>query len=134
VRHRDHHLAEVLGLLLGAAGKSDLRDLGDTVDQDGDFAAEELAHLVERRHRVLDHVVQQAGYDRRQVELELGDDERDVERMGDVGLARFAPLLGVHPRRVLVGAADQLDVGLRIVRLDPSQEVFELRRLAGGDG
>jgi len=36
---------------------------------------------------VLDHVVQQTGYNRWQVELELGDDERDVERMGDVRLA-----------------------------------------------
>ena len=106
VRHRDHHLAEILGLLFGAAGKGDLRNLGDAVDQGGDFAAEEVAHFVERGHRVLDHVVQQAGDDRGQVELELGDDERDVERMGDVGLARFALLLGMHPRRVFVGAAN----------------------------
>ena len=134
VRHRDHHLAEVLGLLLGAAGERDLRNLGDAVDQGGDFVAEELAHLVERGHRVFDHVVQQAGNDRGQVELELGDDERDVERMGDVRLARLALLLGVHPRRVLVGAADQLSVGLRIVRLDPRQEMFELVGLAGNDG
>ena len=79
----------------------------------------------------------QAGDDRGQVELELGDDQRDGEWMGDVGLARLALLLGMHPRRVLVGAANQLDVGLRVVRLDPPDELLKLgvsRLAGGGDG
>ena len=42
-RHREEHLAEVLGLLLLARGEVDLADLGDAVDQAGDLLAEELA-------------------------------------------------------------------------------------------
>jgi hypothetical protein len=124
-RHRDDHLAEVLRLLLGAAGKCDFRNLGNAVNQRRDLGSEQLAQLVDRRDRVLDHVVQQAGDDRGQVEPELRDNHRDVERMGDVGLARFARLLGVHPRRVLVGAANQVSVGLRIVRLDQTNQFFQ---------
>ena len=71
-------------------------------------AAEQFAHLVERGQRVLDHVVQQAGDDRGTSSLSSAMMQRDVERMDDVGLARLALLPGVHARRELVGAADQL--------------------------
>ena len=78
VRHRDDHLAEILGLLFLAALKRDLRDLGHSVDELRDLGAEIRLHLRERRLRILDDVVQQAGDDRRHVELELRDDHRDV--------------------------------------------------------
>ena len=57
--HRDHHLAVVLGLLLVAALEGDAGELRDAVDELGDVVAEALAHVVERRGRVLDRVVQQ---------------------------------------------------------------------------
>ena len=126
VRHRDDHLAEILGLLFLAALKRDLRDLGHAVHQLRDLGTEVRLHLGQRRVRILDHVVQQAGDDRRHVELELRDNHRDVERMRDVGLARFALLIEMHPRRVIVGAPDKADVGLRIVGLHPPDQAGEL--------
>ncbi len=132
MRHRDDHLAEILRLLFCAAGKSDLRNLGHAVDQPGDFAAEQLLHLVERGAGVLDHVVQQAGDDRGQVELELRDDQRDVERMNDVGLARLALLLDhASAPSIRRRGGSAATVGLRIVRLNPPDELFELLGLAG---
>ena len=67
-----------------------------------------------------------AGDDRGHIELELGDNQRDVQRMSDVGLARLALLLAMHPRRVIVGAADQREVGFGIVGTDPAHEFVEL--------
>ena len=126
VRHRDDHLAEILGLLFLAALESDLRDLGHAVDELRDLGAEIRLHLRERRLGILDDVVQQAGDDRRHVELELRDDHRDVQGMRNVGLARFALLIEMHPRRVIVRAPDQPDVGLRVVGLHPPDEAGEL--------
>ena len=125
VRHRDDHLAEILGLLFLAALERDLRDLGHAIDQLRDLGPERSLHFGQRRLRIFDHVVQQAGDDRRHVQLELRDDHRDVERMRDVGLARLAFLIDMHPRRVVVRAADKADVGLRIVRLHPPDQAGE---------
>ena len=43
LRHRDEHLAEVLGLRLSRGGEVDLGELGDAVDERGDLVAEEPA-------------------------------------------------------------------------------------------
>ena len=45
VRHRDDHLAEILGLLFLAALERDLRDLGHAVNQLRDLGAEVRLHL-----------------------------------------------------------------------------------------
>ena len=130
VRHRDDHLAEILGLLLLAALERDLRDLGHAIDQLRDLGAEIRLHLRQRRVRILDDVVQQAGDDRWHVEFELRDDHRDVQRMRYVGLARFALLVEMHPRRVVVRAPDQPDVGLGVVGLHPPDEAGQLVGIA----
>ena len=106
-RHREQHLAEVLGLLLLARRVRQLAELGDAVDEERDLLAEQLAELLDGRAGVLDAVVQQARAHRRDVELELGDDLRDRERMGDVRIARLAGLAVVRLRGELVRAADQ---------------------------
>ena len=126
VRHRDDHLAEILGLLFLAALERDLRDLGHAVNQLRDLGTECHLHLRQRRLRILDDVMQQARDDRRHVELELRDDHRDVERMGDVGLARFALLMEMHPRRVIVRAPDKANVGLRVIGLHPPDQAGQL--------
>ena len=126
VRHRDDHLAEILGLLFLAALKRDLRDLRHAVHELRDLWTKVCLHLGQRRMRIFDDVVQKAGDDRRHVELELRDNHRDVERMSDVRLARFALLIDMHPRRVIVGAPDKADVGLRIVGLHPPDQAGEL--------
>ena len=81
LRHRDHHLAVVLGLLLVAALERDARELGDAVDELGDLVAELRLHVLERRARVLDRVVQQRRAERLGVEPHPRADLRDPDRM-----------------------------------------------------
>ena len=45
LRHRDQHLAEVLGLAFARRGELDLRDLGEALDQEGDLVAEQAPDL-----------------------------------------------------------------------------------------
>ncbi len=93
--HRDHHLPVVLGLLLVAAVERDPGQLGDAVHELGDVVTEALAHVVERRGRVLDRVVEQAGTDRLRVEAHARADLRHADRVGDELLARAAALVRV---------------------------------------
>ena len=69
--------------------------------------------------------MQQPGDDARHVELQLGDDAGDLERMGEVGLAGQPPLAAVHLGRELVGPADRAGIGGRIVGLDAVDEILE---------
>ena len=112
--HRDHHLAVVLGLLLVAALEGDAGELRDAVDELGDVVAEALAHVVERRARVLDGVVQQRRADRLGVEAHAGADLRHADRVGDELLARLAALVGV----ALAGEGERLADALEVDRAD----------------
>ena len=94
-------------------GEVDLAELGDAVDEEGDLVAELALDVLERRERVLDHVVQQPGADARRVELQLGDDARDAGRVDEVRVARLALLAVVRSRGVHVGLVDQLGVRAR---------------------
>ena len=55
---------------------------------------------------VLDRVVEQRGGDGDVVETEVGEDQRDAERVGDVGLARAPDLLAVGVAGELEGVLD----------------------------
>ena len=98
-RHRDDHLAVVLGLGLLAALELDPRQLRDALDELRDLVAELGADLLELGLGVLDDVVEQRRGDRLLVELELGADLRDAERVVDELLARAALLALVRGRR-----------------------------------
>ena len=97
--HRQQHLAEALGLRLGAAAELDLIELGDAVDQLGDVGAEALGDLVLRRRRVFDDVVQDRRDDRRRIQVQVGEDVGDRDRMRDVGLAGSGASGPRGPRR-----------------------------------
>ena len=92
LRHRDDHLAVVLGLGVLAALEVDARQLGDAVDELRDLVPELGAELLEVDLGVLDDVVQERGCDRLLVQAELGADLRHSERVVDEVLAG-APLL-----------------------------------------
>ena len=77
----------------------DRAQLGHAFDDVGDVGAEELVDALDRRLRVLDDVVQQAGGDRHDVELHVGEQVRDLERVDEVGLAGMAHLSLVLERR-----------------------------------
>jgi hypothetical protein len=123
-RHGQHHLAEVLRLLLFAAVEIHLADLGDAVDQRGDLLAELGVDLLDRRQRVLDGVVQEAGDDARDVELEVGDQAGDADRVDEVRVAGLAALAAVHLAREVIGAPDERGVGAAVVGAHAADQFF----------
>ena len=57
------------------------------------------------------------------VDLELGQDGRDFERMGEIGIARRPLLAAVRLHREDIGAVQQILVGVRIVAADPLHQL-----------
>ncbi len=90
-------------------------ELGETLDQRADVLPEHLVDLGAGCGRILDGIVQQRGGDRGIVELEIGQDGRHFEGVGEIGVARRAPLLAMRLHRVDVGAIEQGLAGLWIV-------------------
>ena len=125
LRHRDDHLAVVLGLRLLARLELDARQLRDAVDELGDLVAELVLDLVERRLGVLDDVVQERGGDRLLVEPQAREDERHPVRVVDEVLAG-APLLPlVRVRREEKGAPEELAVDVRVVGRDLGEQLVD---------
>ena len=131
--HRDHHLAVVLGLVLVAALEGDPGELRDAVDESGDRVAEELAHLVEARRRVLDRVMKERRAERLRVQAKAGADLCDLDRVRDEVLARAAALIDVAltgEREGLLDrtALERLGAFVRVL-LDHREEVAQERAL-----
>ena len=97
VRHGEQELAQILRRALVLALRLDLGELGDAVDQPRDIVAEMLLDLLRRRQRVLDRVVEDGGDDRLVVEMEVGEDAGDLDRMAEIGIARGAVLASRAP-------------------------------------
>jgi hypothetical protein len=126
LRHRHDHLAEVLGLLLLLrVRRAELRELRDAVDELGDLLAEQLLDVRLGREGVLDGVVEEPGDDRRLVEPQLGEEPRHLERVDEVGFARLPDLSLVDLGAVDVGLLDEVQVGVRVVRGHPIQDVVQ---------
>ena len=94
-------------------------------DDVGDVGAEQLRDPLDRGLGVLDDVVQQPGGDGHDVELHVGEQVGDFERVDQVGLARMADLSLVLEGREDVRPPQQLDVGVGIVCPDLFDEVLE---------
>ena len=109
-RHRQQHLAEVLGLRLFLRAELDLVELGQAIDQLGGGLAEALGDLRLADVGVLHDVVEERGHQRLGVEVPVGDQLGDRHRMGDVGLAADAELPFVGTGREVVGGFDATDV------------------------
>ena len=82
-----------------------------------DFRAEQPLDIVEGRDRVLDRVVQQPGHDRGAVELHLREDARDLDGMGEIGVAGGAQLRAMRLHRIDIGAVERAFVGIRDRRI-----------------
>ena len=91
--------------------KLQLVELGEAVDEVGGRRAEALDQLGLGDAAVLHRVVHQRRHDRLRVELPLGAQAGDRDRMGDVGLAAGAELAEVRFVGEAVGVADAPDVG-----------------------
>ena len=83
---------------------------------------------------VLDRVVEQRGGDGDVVEAEVGEDQRDAERVGDVGLARAADLLPVGVAGDLVGVLDEGGVGRAVPLPVQGRAAGRPRRAPSGGG
>ncbi len=125
VDHREHHLAEALGLLLLLGIERDARDLGEAFDDVGDVLAELRLQDLARRQGVLEHVVQETGDDAGQVEPEVREDRRDRERVHEVRLSGGARLALVFLGREGVRPAQKIEVGVLDIRLDLGLDVLE---------
>ncbi len=114
---REEQLAIALDLpLLRRSARRQLGDLREAVDDVGDRAPELLLHVGDRELRVLDDVVQQTGGDRHRIELQLGENLRDLDRVRDVRLARVAALAAVRLFAVAIGVHEQIAVELVVDR------------------
>ena len=111
-------LAQILGGALILALRLDLRQFGDAVDQPPDIGPEQFLDLLGGRHRVLDGVVEDGGDDRFGIQLQVGKDAGDFDRVAEIGVARGADLGAMGLHREDIGAVDEALVGIRIVRPD----------------
>ena len=123
--HRDEHLAQVVALRLGERLELDLAELGDAVDELGDLVAEQLADLGDGDVGVLDDVVQQRRLQRGGVEVQLGEDERDLDRVVHERLAALAHLPLVRLRGELVRLVEAGQVRVGVVRPDLRFDLLE---------
>jgi hypothetical protein len=134
--HRHHHLAVGLGLRLVARLEGQAVELGDAVDQPGDLLAEGLAHLLQRRGRVLDGVVQERGAEGLGVQAHARADLGHADGVDDELFAREAPLVGVMDAGVGKRGLHTLAVdgeGLVGVLLDDGEEVSQQPLLERGE-
>ena len=109
-RHRQQHLAERLRLRLLAGREAQLVELGQAVDEIGGRRAEALDQLRLADAAILHCVVHQRRHDRLGIELPLGAQARDRDRMGDVRLAAGAELAEMGFVGEAVGLAHPADV------------------------
>ena len=105
--------------------KRDGADLGHPLDDVRDVVAEGLADALDGGERVFDDVVEQPGGDADHVELHVGEDVGDLERMDEVRFAGMADLSLVLQGREHVGPPEQLEVGVWAVAPDLFEQVLE---------
>ncbi len=109
----EQKLAQVLGLLGLLGDEIEPLQLGQALDQKPDLVAEQAIDLGAGGVGILDGVVQQRRRDGGVVELELGEDRGDFERMRDIGIAGGPLLLAMRLHGVDIGAVEQVLVGRR---------------------
>ena len=113
-----------LPLLLRSTARQ-LGDLREAVDDGGDLLPELTLDVGDRDVRVLDDVVDQTTGDGHRVELELGEDLRDLDAVRDERLAGQARLTAVCLLAEPIGARQQLAVEtIRLERVGPTRDQF----------
>ncbi len=125
VDHRQQHLAEVLGLALLARRELNRAELGHPLHHVGHVRPEELLDALDRRLGVLDDVVEEPRGDGDDVEVHVGEEIGDLERVDEVRLTGMADLSLVLEGGEDIRPPEQLDVGLGVGRPDLFDEVLE---------
>ena len=114
---RQQQLAQVFGLLGLLGDEVELLQLGQPLDQLAELRPEQLVDLLAGGGGVLDGVVQQRDRDRRLVEMHVGEDRGDFERVREIGIAGSAALVAVLLHGIDVGLVEQRLVDVRLVAL-----------------
>ena len=122
--HGEEHLAQILELLL-LLGVAQHSQSGNTVHQLRDRRAELVFDFLVAELGVLDAVMQEGGADGVGIETHLDHDLRDRDRMDDIRLAVAALLPLMGGGGALVGGADLLDIGLRVLFAHPLEQKFQ---------
>ena len=123
VGDREQQLAQVFGLLGLARNQLQPFQLGEAFDQRADFVPEHLVDFGAGRLGILDGVVQQRRDNGGVVELEVGEDRRDFERMRKIRIAGGAGLRAVRLHGVDIGAVQQIFVGIGVVGADAFDQI-----------
>ncbi len=110
VRHRQQHLAKILGLRFFVGLVFQPVQLGNAVDQFGGNLAEILRDLRLGDGGVFHHVVQQRGRQRLGVEPPVRQRFGHGERMRNIRIAAGAELATMRVGREMVGRRDLVDV------------------------
>ena len=115
----EQQLAEIFRLDGVLGGEIELVELGQAVDEAADLDAEDAVDLIAGDGRVLDRVVQHRGGYGCVVELELGQDGGDFERVREIRVAARPLLRAMRLHGEHVGAVEEILVRVRIVTPDP---------------
>ena len=92
VHHGQQHLPDVFSLARFGSQQVQPVDFRDAFDERGDVRPKALGDALRGDARVLDHVVQERGAERRDVQLHVRQNVRDFQGMRQVGVARLAQL------------------------------------------
>ena len=109
-RHGHGHLLEIFGLLLLFVFKMDVRQFGDTIHQ----IRHHIAKLGGQRRLgnacVLDHIVQHGRHQALVIQVHVGEDAGDCQRMNNVGFTTAPTLAVMGLLGVVVSPAHLLDL------------------------
>ena len=123
--HGEEHSAKVLGLdVESVIGPSDVGELGNAVHHKGDIIPEDTRNLFLREYRVLDDIVQKSRDDTLLVELQVRENNRDTERVDDVGLAGLPLLVHMRVFRGHIGAMNERGVIGGMIALDGCDQLL----------
>jgi hypothetical protein len=125
VHHGEQHLAEVLRLPLLARRERIALILVTPSTTWAHVGPEQLLDALDGRQSVLDDVVEQPGGDRDGVQLHVGQEVGDGERVDEVWLSGMADLALVLEGREDVRPPEQFDIGVRGVGPDLFEEILE---------
>ena len=120
---RQQELAQVLGLLRLLGDEVEPLELGEPFHQRTDVLPEHLVDLGPGGGGILDGVVQERSSDGGVVQLQIGQDRRDFQRMREVGIAGRTLLLAVRLHGIDVGAVKQRLAGRGIVALHALDQI-----------
>ena len=118
-RHGEKELPQVLGLGGFLGDEVELGDLGQAIDEGGNLGAELLLDFRFRRLGILDRVVKKGSGNGGRVELHLGQDGGDFQRVVEIGFPRGALLVAMRLHGIDIGPVEEVLIRIGVVLGDP---------------